>query len=150
MFCEISLNECCKLFSSSYETGSHHNLILICCFFFSTMPEFHINGRFPYHKSSLENNAIGGRYDTSSSLMVTGGAYNSTTAISTTTNTMDTENSFCGIVFSIFCICLALAIIISIGMYLIRKRQKTKTQETQEFNESFQMKSLSLPNSMQP
>lgn len=114
------------------------------------MPEFHINGRFPYHKSSLENNAIGGRYDTSSSLIVTGGAYNSTTAISTTTNTMDTENSFCGIVFTIFCFCLALAIIISMGMCLIRKRQKTKTRETQEFNESFETNSLSTPNSMQP
>lgn len=109
------------------------------------MPEFHINGRFPYHKSSLENNTIGGRYDTSSSLMVTGGAYNSTTAISTTTNTMDTGNSFCGIVFTIFCICLALAIIISMGMCLIRKRR-----ETQEFNESFETNSLSTPNSMQP
>lgn len=115
------------------------------------MPEFHINGRFPYHKSSLENNAIGGRYDTSSSLMVTGGAYNSTTAISTTTNTMDTGNSFCGIVFTIFCICLALAIIISMGMCLIRKRQNNEnTRETQELNESFETNSLSSSNSMQP
>lgn len=93
---------------------------------FSTMPELHINGRILYHNSSLEKNAIGASYDTSSSLMFTGRSHNSTIAISTTPNSMDTENSFCGIVFSIFCFCLALVIIISIGMCLIRKRQKNE------------------------
>lgn len=106
------------------------------------MPELLINGRIPYHNASLENNAIGASYDTNSRFMVIGRTLNSTIAISTTTNTMDTENLFGGIVFSIFCICLALAIIISMGMCLIRKRQETKTRETQEFNESFEMKSL--------
>lgn len=116
---------------------------------FSTMPELHINGRIPYHNSSLEKNALGASYDTSSSFMVTRQTLNSTIAFSTTTNTMDTENSFCGIVFSFFCFCLALVIVISIGMCLIRKRQKTKTRESQEFNESVEMKPLSPPNSMQ-
>lgn len=116
---------------------------------FSTMPELHINGRIPCHNSSLEKNAIGASYDTSSSLMFTGRSHNSTIAMSTTTNTMDTENSFGVIVFFIFCFCLALAFIISIGMCLIRKRQKTKTRECQEFNESFEMKPLPPPNSMQ-
>lgn len=109
-------------------------------FIFSTMPELHINGRISYHNSSLENNAFGASYDTSSSFTVIKHTLNSTIAFSTTTNTVDTENSFCGIVFSIFCFCLALAFIISIGMCLIRKRQNTKTQESQEFNESFEMK----------
>lgn len=118
--------------------------------FFSPMPELHINGRIPYHNAFLENNAIVASYDTNSSFMVIRRTLNSTVAISTTTNTMDTENSFYGIVFSIFCFCLALVIIFFIGMCLIRKRQKTKTQETQEFNDSFEMRSLSPPNSMQP
>lgn len=112
-------------------------------FIFSTMPELHINGLIPYHNSSMENNAIGTSYDTSSRPLVTGRSYNSTIAISTTTNTLDTENSSRGIVFFIFCLCLALAIVISIGMCLIRKRQKTKTR-SQEFNEP-----LSPPYSMQ-
>lgn len=99
------------------------------------MPELHINGRIPYHNPSLENNAIGASYNTSSSFMVIGRMLNSTIATSTTTHTMDTENSFCRIVFSIFCICLALAFIISIGMCLIQKRpKKKKTREGQEFN----------------
>lgn len=104
--------------------------IELCCIF-STMPELHINGRIPYHNSSLEKNAIGASYDTSSSVMFTGRSHNSTIAISTTTNTVDTENSFGVIVFSIFCFCLALVSIISIGMCLIRKRQK-KNENTRE------------------
>lgn len=66
--------------------------------FSRTMPELHINGRSTYHKFSLENNANGTSYDTSSSLLVTGLSLNSTIALSTTKNTMDSENSACGIV----------------------------------------------------
>lgn len=70
------------------------------------MQELHINGRSTYHKFSLENNANGASYDTSSSFMVTGRSHNSTIALSTTTNTMDSENSACGIVsFFIFFFC---------------------------------------------
>lgn len=118
-------------------------------FFSSTMPELHVNGRIPYHDSSIETNDIGARYDISSSLMVTGRSYNSTIAISTTTNTMDSENSFFGIFFFIFCFCFALVIIISIGVWLIRKRQIMKTREIQESNESVEMEPLSTPNPMQ-
>lgn len=113
------------------------------------MPELHINGQIPYHNSSLENNAIGASYDTSSSFMVIRQTLNSTIAISATSNSMDTENSFGVIVFFIFCSCLALVNIISIGICVIRKRQKTKTQESQEFNESFEMNPLPPPNVMQ-
>lgn len=107
---------------------------------FSTMPELHINGRILYHNSSLEKNAIGASYDTSSSLMFTGRSHNSTIAISTTLNSMDTKNSFCGIVFSIFCFCLALVSIISIGMCLIRKRQKKKRKHERVRNSTSQLK----------
>lgn len=129
---------------------SHRNLILICfklgLFFFSKMPEFHINGRFPYHNSSLENKAIGASYDTSSSLMVTGRLHNPTTAISTTTtNTFDSEYSVCGFVSFIICFCFALAIMVAIGIRLIGKRRIMKTQESQESNVSIQMEPLSPP-----
>lgn len=71
------------------------------------MPELHINGRSTYHNFSLEKNANGASYDTSSSLLVTGLSQNSTIALSTTTNTMDSENSACGIVsfFILFFCC---------------------------------------------
>lgn len=117
--------------------------------FSSTMPELHINGRIPYHNSSIETNDIGARYYTSSSMMVTGRSYNLTSAIETTTNTLDSENSFGVIVFFIFCVCLALATMILIVMWLIRKRQKMKTRESHQSNVSFEMKPLSPPNSMQ-
>lgn len=113
------------------------------------MPEFHINGRFPYHNSSLENKAIGASYDTSSSLMATGRSHNPTTAISTTTNTLDSEYSVCGFVFFIICFCFALAIMVAIGIRLVGKRRIMKTQESQESNVSIQMEPLSPPISMQ-
>lgn len=113
------------------------------------MPEFHINGRFPYHNSSLENKAIGASYDSSSSLMATGRSHNPTTAISTTTNTLDSEYSVCGFVFFIICFCFALAIMVAIGIRLVGKRRIMKTQESQESNVSIQMEPLSPPISMQ-
>lgn len=97
--------------------------------FSSTMPELHINGRIPYHNSSIETNDIGARYYTSSS-MITGRSYNLTSAIETTTNTLDSENSFGVIVFFIFCVCLALATMILIVMWLIRKRQNKNTRKS--------------------
>lgn len=101
------------------------------------MPELHINGRIPYHNPSLENNAIGASYNTSSSFMVIGRMLNSTIATSTTTHTMDTENSFCRIVFSIFCICLALAFIISIGIF---KKDKKKRKHEKVRNSTSHLK----------
>lgn len=93
-------------------------------FISSTMPELHINGRSTYHNFSLENNANGASYDTSSSFMVTGRSHNSTIALSTTTNTMDSENSACGIVsfFIFFIFFFAVVIIIVIGIWLVRKK----------------------------
>lgn len=114
---------------------------------FSTMPELHINGRFPYHNSSRET--IGASYETSTSFMVTGRSHNSTIATSNPTNIMDSENSFRGIVFFIICLCFALVIIIAIGIWLVRKRRIMKTQEIQESNLSMQMEPLSPPNFMQ-
>lgn len=124
-------------------------MFLIEVFFSRTMPEFHINGRFPFHNSSLENNAIGDSYDTSSSLMVTGRSHNPTTAISTTTNTLDSEYSVCGFVYFIICFCFALAIMIAIGIWLVGKRRIMKTQESQKSNVSIQMEPLSSPIFMQ-
>lgn len=67
------------------------------------MPELHISGRFPYHNSSLDNNAIGASYDAISILMVTGRSFNSTNPTSVPTNTIDSESLLCGIVsFIIF------------------------------------------------
>lgn len=110
-------------------------------FIFSRVPELHINGRFLSHNSSLETNAS---YDTISSLMVTGRSYNSTIAIRTPTNTMDSENLFCGIVSFIIYFCF-----IMIGIWIVRKRQLMKTRESQDSNESIVMDPLSPPNSMQ-
>lgn len=154
MFCEFLNVVNQTFFSGSYETVSYHNSILIffyhwCGFFFSTMPELHINGRFPFHDSSHENDAFRPNYDTSSSLMVTGRTYVSTTAISTTTNTLGSENLFCGFVFFTICFSFALAIMIAIGIWLIRKRQKIKAKAIQKSNVSIQMEPLSSPNSVQ-
>lgn len=117
-------------------------------FISSTMPELHINGRSTYHNFSLENNANGASYDTSSSFMVTGRSHNSTIALSTTTNTMDSENSACGIVsFFIFFI-----IFFCWGHYncdrnLARQKKKIiKTQESQESKASVETDPLSPPN----
>lgn len=98
------------------------------------MPELHINDRSTYHNFSLEKNANGASYDTSSSLLVTGLSQNSTIALSTTTNTMDSENSACGIV-SFFILFFAVIIMIAIGIWLV-KNKMMKTQETQESNAS--------------
>lgn len=111
-------------------------------FISSTMPELHINGRSTYHNFSLENNANGASYDTSSSFMVTGRSHNSTIALSTTTNTMDSENSACGIV-SFFIFFFAVVIIIAIGIWLVGKKI-IKTQESQESKASVETDPLSF------
>lgn len=118
-------------------------------FFFSTMPELHINGRSTYHNCSLETNANGASYDTSTSSMVTGRSHSSTIAISTPTNNIDSENSFCGIVFFIISLCFTLVIILAIGIWLVRKSRIMKTQKSQESSESIQLEPLSPPNSIQ-
>lgn len=113
------------------------------------MPELHINGRFPYHNSSLENNAIGASYDASSILMVTGRSFNSTNPNSVPSNTMDSEFSLCGIVSFIIFFCFALVTLIAFGIRLSRKRRIMKTRKSQDSNESFKMEPLSPPNSVQ-
>lgn len=117
--------------------------------FFSTMPELHISGRFPYHNSSLENNAIGASYDASSILMVTGRSFNSTNPTSVPTNTIDSESSLSGIVSFIIFVCFALVTLIAFGIWLSRKRRIMKTRKSQDSNESFKMEPLSPPNSVQ-
>lgn len=116
--------------------------------FFSRMPELHISGRFLYHNSSLENSAIGASFNTSSSYMVTGLSQNSTIAISIPTNTLDSENLFCGIVSFKIYFCFALIIMIAIGIGIVRKRRMMKTRKSQESNESVETDSLSPLNSM--
>lgn len=113
------------------------------------MPEIHINGRFPYHNFSLETDDFEASYDTSSSLMVTGRSHKSTIAISTTANTWDSENSFCGIDFFIVFLSFALVTIIASGIWLVRKRRIMKTRECQEPNVSIQMDPLYRPTSIQ-
>lgn len=113
-------------------------------FFFRTMPEIHINGRSS--NSSLELDELGTSYVTGSSLLVPAESYNLSTAISTPTNTMDTGNSFCGIVFLIICFWFALVIMIAIGIWLVRKRKKIKTQEYKESNVSLHL--LPIPKKM--
>lgn len=113
------------------------------------MPEIHINGRFPYHNFSLETDDFEASYDTSSSLMVTGRSHKSTIAISTTANTWDSENSFCGIDFFIVFLSFALVTIIASGIWLVRKRRIMKTRESQEPNVSIQLDPLHRPTSIQ-
>lgn len=99
--------------------------ILLLFFLFSRrMPELHINGRFTNHDPSLKINAVGTSYVTSSSLMRTGRLQDSTTAISTTTYTMDSESSFCGIVSLKIYFSFALIIMIAIGIWLVRKKYR--------------------------
>lgn len=101
------------------------------------MPKIHITGRSS--NSSLELDELGTSYVTGSSLLVPVESYNLSIAISTTTNTMDTGNSFCGIVFFIICFCFALVIMIPIGIWLVRKRKIMKTQENDESNVSLHL-----------
>lgn len=99
----------------------------ILCFvlsFSGRMPELHINGRFRNHDPSMEINAVGTSYVTSSSLMSTGRPQDSSTAISTTTDTMDSESSLCGIVSLILYLSFALIIMIVIGIWLVRKKNR--------------------------
>lgn len=99
----------------------------ILCFvlsFSGRMPELHINGRFRNHDPSMEINAVGTSYVTSSSLMSTGRLQDSSTAISTTTDTMDSESSLCGIVSLIIYLSFALIIMIVIGIWLVRKKNR--------------------------
>lgn len=113
-------------------------LVLLGFFFiFRTMPKIHITGRSS--NSSLELGELGTSYVTGSSLLVPAESYNLSIAISTTTNTMDTGNSFCGIVFLIICFCFALVIMIAIGIWLVRKRKIMKTQENDESNVSLHL-----------
>lgn len=113
------------------------------------MPELHISGRFPYHNSSLENNAIGASYDASSISMVTGRSFNSTNPTSAPTNTIDSESLLCGIVSFIIFFCFALVTLIAFGIWLSRKRRIMKNQKSQDSNESFKMEPLSPPSSVQ-
>lgn len=112
-------------------------LVLLGFFIFRTMPEIHINGRSS--NSSLELDELGTSYVTGSSLLVPAESYNLSIAISTTTNTMDTGNSYCGIVFLIICFCFALVIMIAIGIWLVRKRKIMKTQENNKSNVSLRL-----------
>lgn len=112
-------------------------VLLVFFLIFRTMPEIHIDGRSS--NSSLELDELGTSYVTGSSLLVPAESYNLSTAISTPTNTMDTGNSFCGIVFLIICFCFALVIMIAIGIWLVRKRKIMKTQENNESNVSLHL-----------
>lgn len=107
------------------------------------MPEIHINGRSSSPNLSMETDDFETSYNTSSKVLVTGRSQNSTIATSTPTNIMDSENSFCGIVFLIFCFCLAMVILIAIGVWLVRKRRIMKTQESQESNVSLRLHQIS-------
>lgn len=85
---------------------------------------------------------------TSPTLLVTERSRNSTTILSNTTNTVSSENSYCGIVFVITCFCFAVVLMIAIGIWHVRKRQIMKTREGQESIESIETDSLFPPNFM--
>lgn len=112
-------------------------------FVFSTMPEIHTNGRSSSPNFSMETDDFDTGYNTSSKVLVTGRSQNSTIVISTPTNIMDSENSFCGIAFLIFCFCFAMVILIAIGVWLDRKRKLMKTQESQESKVSLRLLQIS-------
>lgn len=101
--------------------------------FFSTMPELHTDGLSTYHNSSKKMNDFEINNVISSSLMVTERSQNWTTATSNP-YTIDSGNSFSGIVIIIIFFCSTLAIIIAIGILLARKRQVTNTRESQVSN----------------
>lgn len=107
------------------------------------MPEIHINGRSSSPNLSMETDVFETSYNTSSKVLVTGRSQNSTIATSTSTNIMDSENSFCGIVFLFFCFCFAMVILIVIGVWLVRKRKIMKTQESQESKVSLHLLQIS-------
>lgn len=144
----MCINTCWNLYSLSHKSSCIFIVVFIFSFF-STMPELHINGRFPYHNSSLENNAIGASYDASSILIVTGRSFNSTNPTSVPTYTMDSEFSLCGIVSFIIFVCFTLVTLIAIGIWLSRNRRIIKTRKSQDSNESFKMEPLSPPNAVQ-
>lgn len=85
---------------------------------------------------------------TSPTLLVTERSRNSTTILSNTTNTVSSENSYCGIVSVIICFCFAVVLMIAIGIWHVRKRQIMKTREGQESIESIETDSLFPPNFM--
>lgn len=119
------------------------------CFFpCSTMPELHINGRSTYHNFFFEMSYVETSNATSPTLLVTERSRNSTTILSNTTNTVSSENSYCGIVFVITCFCFAVVLMIAIGIWHVRKRQIMKTREGQESIESIETDSLFPPNFM--
>lgn len=105
-------------------------LIPVQCFmyFFSTMPEIHINGRSSSQNSSLQIDDFGTSYVTSSSLLVTTESYNSTIAISSPTNTFDSDSSFCGLIPLIVYFCFTLVILIAFAICLAKRRQQPTTQ----------------------
>lgn len=122
---------------------SHYSTVFLCIF--STMPEIYINGRSSSHNSSLEIDDFGTSYDTSSGLLFTAELYNSTTAISSPTNTLDSDSSFCGIVPLIVFFCFALVIMIGIAICLAKRRQKPTTQGKHGTKLLFQSEPLSPP-----
>lgn len=108
-------------------------------FFFNFQNNAWNTHRWSVFKLLLGTWWVGTSYVTGSSLLVPAESYNLSTAISTPTNTMDTGNSFCGIVFLIICFCFALVIMIAIGIWLVRKRKIMKTQENNESNVSLHL-----------
>lgn len=112
------------------------------------MPELHINGRSTYHNFFLEMSYVETSNANSPTLLVTERSRNSTTILSNITNTVSSENSYCGIVFVITCFCFAVVLMIAIGIWHVRKRQKMKTREGQESIKSIETDSLFPPNFM--
>lgn len=71
---------------------------------------------------------VGTSNATSPTLLVTERSRNSTTILSNITNTVASENSWCGIVSVIVCFCFAVVLMIAIGIWHVRKRQIMKTR----------------------
>lgn len=102
-----------------FKTSVLYSIFFPC----STMPGLHINGRSTYHNFFLEMSYVETSNATSPTLLVTERSRNSTTTLSNTTNTVASENSYCGNVFVIVCFCFAVVLMIAIGIWHVRKRQ---------------------------
>lgn len=92
------------------------------------MPGIYINGRSSIHNFSLEIEDFGTSIVTNSGLSVTAESYNSTIAIITPANTLDSDSSVCGIVTLIVFFCFALVIMIALAIFLAKRRQNPITE----------------------
>lgn len=109
---------------------------------FSTMSEIYINGRSSSHNSSLEIWDFGTSIVTNSGLLVTAESYNSTIAIITPANTLDSDSSFCGL-FTDCVVLFCIGFVITIAIFLAMRIKRPKIRRKHGAKLSFLMEPLS-------